>query len=105
MATIKSTISKFDCFKYDKECDMFHIRIDYNKFSTSCSGGQRKWDLFTFGDRILAERNTMQNSRYVYQTVNLTSEFKNLFATKDIDFSGNLKDSICKIEDVGFSEN
>lgn len=102
MATIKSTISKFDCFKYDKECDMFHIRIDYNKFSTSCSGGQRKWDLFTFGDRILAERNTMQNSRYVYQTVNLTSEFKNLFATKDIDFSGNLKDSICKIEDVGF---
>lgn len=102
MATIKSTVSKFDSIKYDKGCDIFRFCIDYDKFDTSSKSGKRKWVLSTYGDRILAQRSAQQNNNFVYQTVELTTEFKNLFASNNIDIYGNLKDAICKVEDAGF---
>ncbi|MDD7272934.1 MAG: type V CRISPR-associated protein Cas12a/Cpf1 [Prevotella sp.] len=90
----KAFFAKFDSIRYNKEKDWFEFALDYDNFGNKAEGTRTKWILCTQGKRIKTFRNAEKNSQWDDQEIDLTIEFKQLFAHYDIDINGNLKDAI-----------
>lgn len=90
----KAFFAKFDSIRYNKEKDWFEFALDYDNFGNKAEGTRTKWTLCTQGKRIKTFRNAEKNSQWDDQEIDLTIEFKQLFAHYDIDINGNLKDAI-----------
>lgn len=90
----KAFFAKFDSIRYNKEKGWFEFALDYDNFGNKAEGTRTKWTLCTQGKRIKTFRNAEKNSQWDDQEIDLTIEFKQLFAHYDIDINGNLKDAI-----------
>lgn len=89
----KAFFAKFDSIRYNKEKGWFEFALDYDNFGNKAEGTRTKWTLCTQGKRIKTFFNKM-NSKWNDPEIDLTIEFKQLFAHYDIDINGNLKDAI-----------
>lgn len=99
----KSFISKFEKVSYDKKDNMFVFDIDYNNFPRTESDYNKKWKIYTNGERIKVFRNPEKNGEFDYRVVNLTEEMKELLDTHGISYeSGGLKEIICNVDDARF---
>ena len=86
-----------DNINYNANTDMFEFYIDYSKFPRCNSDYKKTWTVCTNSSRILTWRNKWDNKQIV-----LTDEFKSLFNEFDIDYRGNLKNSILCISNADF---
>lgn len=89
---------KFDTISYNAEKDWFEFAFDYNNFTKKAEGTKTQWTLCTYGTRIRTFRNSAKNNNWDNEEINITDEFKKVFAKAGIDISGNLKESICALE-------
>lgn len=96
--------SKFDSIKYNDHQGWFEFAFDYNNFTTKAEGTITKWTLCSRGTRIKTFQNPEKLNQWDNQEVNLTDEFKAIFAAAGIDIHGNLKDSICQLTDKKYLE-
>lgn len=90
----KAFFAKFDSIRYNKEKGWFEFALDYDNFGNKAEGTRTKWTLCTQGKRIKTFRNAEKNPKWNNPKIDLTIEFKQLFAHYDIDINGNLKDAI-----------
>ena len=90
----KAFFCKFEAIRYNPNCNWFEFAFDYNDFGQKAEGTRTKWALCTQGSRIRTFRNSEKNSQWDNQEIDLTSEFKALFAHYHIDINGNLKEAI-----------
>lgn len=91
--------SKFDSIRYNEEKNWFEFSFDYNNFHKKLEGTQTQWTLCTYGPRIRTFRNPEKLNQWDNQEVNLTDEFKKVFANAGIDIHGNLKEAICSLSE------
>ena len=91
--------SKFDSIRYNEEKNWFEFSFDYNNFHKKLEGTQTQWTLCTYGPRIRTFRNPEKLNQWDNQEVNLTDEFKKVFAGAGIDIHGNLKEAICSLSE------
>lgn len=99
----KTFFSKFDAIRYNADKGWFEFTFDYNKFGAKAEGTRTRWTLCTYGKRIMTFRNADKNSQWDSREIELTAEFKQLFAAYGTDINGNLKDSIsCQHERAFF---
>ena len=102
MEKAKAFFGKFDSIRYDALKDWFEFAFDYNNFHNKAEGTRTQWTLCTYGTRIETKRDAAQNNNFVSTEVDLTQKFKALFAEKQINPSGNLKEQICNQTDASF---
>lgn len=96
-------IRKFDSIIYNARDQYFEFQFDYSSFTYKADGSQTKWCLCSVGERIEHYRNSEKNSEWDTRTINLTESFINLFEKYQIAWqSGDLKQSLMKIEDADF---
>lgn len=91
--------SKFDSIRYNEEKNWFEFSFDYNNFHKKLEGTQTQWTLCTYGPRIRTFRNPDKLNQWDNQEVNLTDEFKKVFANAGIDIHDNLKEAICSLSE------
>lgn len=91
-----------DNIKYNANTDMFEFYIDYSKFPRCNSDYKKTWTVCTNSSRILTWRNKEKNNMWDNKQIVLTDEFKSLFNEFDIDYRGNLKNSILCISNADF---
>ena len=91
--------SKFDSIRYNEEKNWFEFSFDYNNFHKKLEGTQTQWTLCTYGPRIRTFRNPEKLNQWDNQEVNLTDEFKKVFANAGIDIYDNLKEAICSLSE------
>lgn len=91
--------SKFDSIRYNEEKKWFEFSFDYNNFHKKLEGTQTQWTLCTYGPRIRTFRNPDKLNQWDNQEVNLTDEFKKVFANAGIDIHDNLKEAICSLSE------
>lgn len=91
--------SKFDSIRYNEEKNWFEFSFDYNNFHKKLEGTQTQWTLCTYGPRIRTFRNPDKLNQWDNQEVNLTDEFKKVFANAGIDIYDNLKEAICSLSE------
>ena len=104
VSTSKSFFAKFDSIRYDEQEGYFIFETDFSKFHTSSLGGKQKWNICTFGDRILTERCKEQNSMFVSTTISLTQEWIRLMDAYGIDYKGNIKAQMMQHDEKPFFE-
>ena len=63
---------------------------------------KKRWTVCTNGDRIETFRNPQKNSEWDNRRVELTAEFKALFADYGVDINMCIKKSVLNISDKGF---
>lgn len=98
----KEFFGKFKEIRYNSEKDWFEFEFDYTEFTTKAEGTRTQWVVCTVGKRIKNQREEKQNSQWTSTEIALTGHFKELFAEKNINLGGNLKDEICKQDDAKF---
>lgn len=95
----KEFVSKFDGIRYNSLEKMFEFDINYSKFTDKLNETKNNWTLYSNGERIYTHRNN--NGEWIYNKIQLTSEFEKLFKKYDIDFK-NIKRGILEKADVEF---
>lgn len=90
----KAFFCKFETIRYNSDKNWFEFVFDYNNFGQKAEGTRTRWTLCTQGKRIRTFRNAEKNSQWDNQEIDLTSEFKTLFAHYKIDINSNLKEAI-----------
>ena len=103
--TSKSFFGKFDIIRYNAEKDWFEFVFDYDKFHKRAEGTRTKWALCSVGKRIETYRSADTQNHFDSREVDLTAEFKALFAEYNIDIKGNIKQSIIEQDDKKFFES
>ena len=98
----KHLIENIDDIRYNSETDMFEFDIDYSKFPRCNADYKKRWTVCTNGDRIETFRNPQKNSEWDNRRVELTAEFKALFADYGVDINMCIKKSVLNISDKGF---
>lgn len=100
-------IRSFDKIAYDKEEDLFVFNMNMERFDRTDADYNKKWTLYSYGDRIRSFRNPEKNSEWDYEVVNVTDEFKKLMDTYNITYSnGNdLIELLCSIDKKDFCES
>ena len=101
----KLFFGKFDIIRYNAEKDWFEFTFDYDKFHKRAEGTRTIWTLCSVGKRIETYRSADAQNHFDSREVDLTAEFKTLFATYNIDINGNLKQSIIEQDDKKFFES
>lgn len=96
--------SQFDAIRYNAEKDWFEFAFDYNNFTAKANGTRTKWTLCTHGTRIRTFRNPAKLNQWDNEEIVLTDEFKRAFANAGVDIHGNLKETICSLEDKKYLE-
>ena len=91
--------SKFDSIRYNASNDWFEFELDYDKFTDKARGTKTHWTLCSYGTRIRTFRNPLKLNQWDNEEVVLTEEFKKVFNNANIDIYGNLKNSICSLND------
>ena len=91
--------SKFDSIRYNASNDWFEFELDYDKFTDKAKGTKTHWTLCSYGTRIRTFRNPLKLNQWDNEEVVLTEEFKKVFNNANIDIYGNLKSSICSLND------
>lgn len=94
--------SKFQRISFNAQKGWFEFAFDYNDFTAKAEGTRTQWTLCTQGERIRTFRNPQKNHQWDDERINLTNEFKQLFAKYDIDVNGNLKEAISAQKDTQF---
>lgn len=96
---IKSFFCKFDSIRFNKEIGLFDFKFDYMNFNKKAENTRTQWTLSTFGQRVYWY---MENGRRQCRMVDLTEEFKYLFISHGVDFTGNLKEAIATVDKRSF---
>lgn len=97
-------IGKFSAIRYNAEKDWLEFSFGYDRFTTKAEGTRTRWTLCTQGERIKTFRNPSKNNEWDNVSVDLTQEFKKLFADYGISLDGNLKEFILSQDDKSFFE-
>lgn len=100
----RAFIGKFSAIRYNAEQDWLEFSFDYDRFTTKAQGTRTLWTLCTQGERIKTFRNPSKNNEWDNVSVDLTQEFKKLFADYGISLEGNLKEFILSQDDKTFFE-
>lgn len=100
----KGLFDKFDSIRYNESKDWFEFDLDYANFSNKAADTRTNWTICTYGSRIETFRNSAKNSQWDNREINLTEEFKALFAKHDVDIRGNLKEAIVQQSSASFFE-
>ncbi len=104
-AEAKKFFALFDSIQYDNTEDAFVFKVDYSRFPRTDADYNKKWEIYTAGERIRAFRNPEKNSEYDYEIVNITESIKELFDSYHLSYEkGELKDIICEVEEAKFFE-
>jgi len=91
--------SKFDAILYNEDKDWFEFTFDYTNFGDKADGTRSKWTICTHGTRIRTFRNPTKVNQWDSEEVVLTDEFKRVLQAANIDICGNLKESICMLNE------
>ncbi|MBR2261411.1 MAG: type V CRISPR-associated protein Cas12a/Cpf1 [Paludibacteraceae bacterium] len=102
MEKSKVFFGKFDSIRYNSAKGWFEFAFDYGNFTAKAEGTRTNWTLCTYGTRIETKRNPEKNNEFDSVEIDLTEQFKALFAKHQIDLSGNLKEQICNQSDASF---
>ena len=94
VATAQAFFNKFDSIRYNKEFDRFEFKFDYANFTAKAEDTRTQWTLCTCGTRVETFRNAEKNSNWDSREIDLTSEWKSLFAKHNISLDTNLKEAI-----------
>lgn len=94
VATAQAFFNKFDSIRYNKEFDRFEFKFDYANFTAKAEDTRTQWTLCTYGTRVETFRNADKNSNWDSREIDLTSEWKSLFAKYNIPLDANLKEAI-----------
>lgn len=100
----KEFFGKFQSIRYNADKNWFEFDLDYTHFGKKAEGTRTHWTLCTQGNRIKTWRNPEKNLQWDNQEIELTENFKELFAKYQIDITDNLKEQICKQETKDFYE-
>lgn len=100
----KQLLGKFNFMRYNEANGLFEFGVDYNKFTSKATGTQTMWTICTNGTRIENFRNPEKNSQWDHREIDLTAEFKTLFASEGIDLRGDLKEAIIQNDSKPFFE-
>lgn len=98
----KDFFKKFDSITYNTKKDWFEFTFNYEKFTHKAEGTRTIWTLCTHGKRIDTFRDPNQNSQWTSVEVNLTEQFKSLFAMYGIDINTNLQEVIINQDSAEF---
>lgn len=94
--------SKFDAICWNVEKKWFEFAFDYKNYTKKADGSRTQWTLCTQGSRIRTFRNPEKNSEWDNEEVDLTEQFRNLFESKNIDITSDLKTQILAQNDKDF---
>lgn len=94
VAKAQAFFKKFDSIRYNKEKDRFEFKFDYSNFTEKAEETRTPWTLCTYGTRVETFRNTEKNSNWDSREIDLTTEWKSLFAKHNIPLNANLKEAI-----------
>ena len=94
VAKAQTFFNKFNSIRYNKENDCFEFCFDYTNFTAKAEETRTKWTLCTYGTRIETFRNAEKNSNWDSKEIDLTTEWKSLFAKHNISLNANLKEAI-----------
>ena len=100
----KEFFGKFQSIRYNADKNWFEFDLDYTHFGKKAEGTRTHWTLCTQGNRIKTWRNPEKNLQWDNKEIELTENFKELFAKYQIDITDNLKEQICKQETKDFYE-
>ncbi len=100
----KQLLGKFNFMRYNEANGLFEFGIDYDRFTSKATGTQTMWTICTNGTRIENFRNPEKNSQWDHREIDLTAEFKTLFAREGIDLRGDLKEAIIQNDSKPFFE-
>lgn len=100
----KQLLGKFNFIRYNESNGVFEFGVDYDKFTSKATDTQTRWTICTNGTRIENFRNPEKNSQWDHREVNLTAEFKTLFASEGIDVRDDLKAAIIQNDSKPFFE-
>ena len=94
VAKAQTFFNKFDSIRYNKEQDRFEFSLDYTSFTAKAEGTRTKWTLCTYGTRVETFRNAEKNSSWDSREIDLTTEWKTMFAKYNVPLDSNLKEAI-----------
>ena len=97
----KEFFSKFDNITFNKNENYFEFSIDYSKFTNKSFGIRKNWTICSYGNRIETFRNPENNNSWDTNEINLTNEFKELFANYNIGCE-NMKEDILEQDSKDF---
>ena len=98
----KAFFGKFDAIRYNNDKEWFEFDLDYSKFTAKADDTRTHWTLCTVGKRIETYRDETKNSNWSSREIDLTDEYKKLFAQYGIDIHGNLKEAISSQDSADF---
>lgn len=98
----KDFFKKFDSITYNPEKDWFEFTFNYEMFTHKAEGTRTIWTLCSHGKRIDTFRDPSQNSQWTSVEVNITEQFKSLFAMYGIDINAKLQDAIIEQDSAEF---
>ena len=103
MKKTKEFFNLFEDIRYNSKKDFFEFDIDYSKFGNKAEGTKEKWTICSYGNRIINKRSSENNNHWISETIDITEEFKKLFANNKIDIKSNdFMNIIISIEDNEF---
>ena len=102
MKGIKDFFEKFDAIRWNEDREWFEFDFDYNNFTTKAEGSRTLWTLCSQGKRILTFRNPEKNSEWDNKEIDLTEEMKELFESKNIDITKDVKSQILEQTELKF---
>lgn len=98
----KEFIRNVDRIEYNAERGWFEFDVDYGKFPKGTTDHRRKWTLCSYGKRIKTFRSEADNNQLVSEEIDLTEEFRKLFARFDVDLAGDVKAQALCLDDKAF---
>ena len=102
MKGIKDFFEKFDAIRWNEDREWFEFKFDYNNFTTKAEGSRTLWTLCSQGKRILTFRNPEKNSEWDNKEIDLTEEMMELFESKNIDITKDVKSQILEQTELKF---
>ncbi len=99
-----SFFCKFKTIRYNAAKGWFEFDFDYDRFDKRAEGTRTLWTLYSYGTRIETFRNVEKNSNWDNKEIDLTQQFKELFALYNVDINGNIKEAICNQTEKAFFE-
>jgi CRISPR-associated protein Cpf1 len=102
----KKFIEKITGIRYDTNEKMFVFSVDYDNFERTAADYKKKWEIYSYGDRVRMFRNKDKNNEFDYEIINVTEKFIKLFEEYEIDFfSGkDIKEQLLAIDEKVFFE-
>lgn len=99
----KAFISNFNKIWFDTDTGAFAFSFDYDRFTYKAEGTKTDWTIYSQGTRIEHFRNQQKNGEWDVRRVDLTEEFKKLFAFYCITIDGgDLKGGMLLVEEADF---